>query len=411
MFHYMTSICVDSRVLGTKQHLLKSSGFSWASSVPKNAWYLSGHIKDDYDMCLDTLLKLECVDLSIEPPERFVNAMKHMISHSSDHWPPPWQYVMPVKAHKEFTRSLIDSIDVAINEIDLSFYKAIWVPGNRVLQSLRSAHVSQADWEHYMSTGGGNVSALKTFLPNPNGELARTTYDRFRSRTGRLSVSSGPDILTLKREHRSILRSMYGPAGTICYLDFAALEARVLLYEAGHRCEDVDLYQYLNNELFGGREKRNNIKAAVISQLYGMSVSSLEKKLDIHGEDLKTFVSKVKGYFNTKKLLKRVKTKFVKDGYIRNRYGRRVNIDEPLDHLFINSYAQSTGVDVAMLGFEKIINDLKDLRARPLFLLHDAIVIDCHNDDIDRLIPSGKVKVKGYVQNFHIRLEDLHVQS
>ena len=74
----------------------------------------------------------------------------------------------------------------------------------------------------------------------------------------------------------------------------------------------------------------------------------------------------------------RVKAQFVATGKVINRYGRPVTIDEPLDHIFISYYGQSTGVDVTMLGFKQVIDTLakKAPRVRPIFLLHDSILFD-----------------------------------
>ena len=59
-----------------------------------------------------------------------------------------------------------------------------------------------------------------------------------------------------------------------------------------------------------------------------------------------------------------------KNGWITNMYGRRVQIDEPLDHILVNSYSQSTGADVAMLGFQDILQRFKKLPGVvPLYVL------------------------------------------
>jgi DNA polymerase I-like protein with 3'-5' exonuclease and polymerase domains len=216
----------------------------------------------------------------------------------------------------------------------------------------------------------------------------------------------------LKREYRSkLLRSVH-PGGSILSLDFAALEARVLLYEAGGRCEETDLYGMIVRDVFHGEASRNAVKGAVISELYGSSREALGRALSIQGKELETFVSKIKRLFKTGALLKRVKAEFVKNGWITNRYGRRVKVDEPLNHIFVNYYAQSTGADVALLGFSEILSRLKLLEGiRPIFLLHDALIIDCPKEHVDAVKAQTSVKVAGYVQKFYVKVETVSCTS
>jgi DNA polymerase I-like protein with 3'-5' exonuclease and polymerase domains len=217
-------------------------------------------------------------------------------------------------------------------------------------------------------------------------------------------VKSGPQILTLKREHRDlVVPSM--PNGKIMYVDFAALEARVLLYEAGGQCSDVDLYGMIARDLFGGTVSRDAVKLAVISELYGSGKHTLGETLQISGDPLDRFIAKIKGFFKTNDLKARVKDQYVKLGYIRNRHGRMVKIDEPIDRIFVNSYAQSTGVDVSLLGFNELLKSLKHTKCRPLFVLHDALIVDVPEESVDELMQIESVKVPGYVQSFKLKVQ------
>jgi hypothetical protein len=261
-----------------------------------------------------------------------------------------------------------------------------------------------ASWAAFVETGLGNVPAVKSFKPGDDGFAKNVIYDRFKTLTGRLTVDSGPQILTLKREHRSMLRSIYGNDGSIFALDFAALEARILLYEYGRKCEDVDLYGMMARELGYDRKA---VKAAVISELYGSSKRALGERLGIEGQELDEFVKKVKSYFNTSELLARIKPQFITSGKVINRHGRQVVVDEPLDNILIAYYGQSTGVDITMLGFNYVVKTLAKVapRVRPVFLLHDSILLDVHNDDLAAVKLIDSVRVQGYVQRFPLRLE------
>lgn len=318
----------------------------------------------------------------------------------------PWAKVLPGKEHQGFTKRLVEEVTVAMAGAPLDYYRTVWVPGNAVLRSLERVEVDLAGWAALEQAGEGNVAAIRSFKPTANGLAMRVHYDRFKTLTGRLTVESGPQILTLKREHRKIIKSIHGDHGGIYALDFAALEARILLYEYGRKCDDPDLYGMIAREL--GKD-RKAIKGAVISELYGSSKWALGKHLGIEGRELDTFVKNVRAYFKTDELLKRVKAQYVATDKVINRYGRPISIDEPIDRIFVSYYGQSTGVDVTMLGFNQVIETLrkKAPKTRPVFLLHDAIFLDVPNDELAEVQKIKHVKVKGYVQKFPLKLEKI----
>jgi hypothetical protein len=350
-------------------------------------------------MCLDTLARLEGVPLPVEPPKKYTTAMSHLMSGSV---PPPWALVMTPRDHRAHVENIVNAANGVLATISKNYYVNTWVPQSVVLGSLQPPRISEERYGAILAEGGTNFRLVEGFKPDRTGHAPPIAYDRFGTRTGRLTVASGPNILTLKKEYRDMIVPSH-PGGKIVYLDFAALEARVLLYEAGGRCDNPDLYSHINDDLFGGSAPRKSVKAAVISELYGSSKAALGAVLGIAGRELDDFVGRVKGYFKIAELRKRLKDEFVKTGAITNRYGRRVPIDEPLDHILVNSYAQSTGVDVSLLGFSDIVSRLADREGvRPLYVLHDALILDVPPEHLDAVMEIKHVTVPGYVQKFPI---------
>ena len=343
--------------------------------------------------------------LDVVPPAPFLNQMS-VFSGSLGGVNVPWQKVMPARAHQAFIKKLVDETVVALEQASTDYYRSVWVHGNGIFRALKRCAIDRSTWDALVAAGLGNVPAIRSFEPNKDGLASSIVYDRLKTLTGRLTVHAGPQILTLKREHRRMLRSVYGEKGSIYAYDFAALEARILLYEYGRKCEELDLYGMIAKELGYDRKA---VKGAVIAKLYGMNDWALGKHLGIEGKELHAFLRKFDAHFSVEDLLKRVKAQFVATGKVVNRYGRQVTVDEPLDNIFISYYGQSTGVDVAMLGFKQVVDILakKVPRARPVFLLHDAIFIDAHNDDLSLLQEITHLKVKGYVQRFPLKLEKI----
>lgn len=397
-------VCIDSSVIGTEKNLIirdsGTGGLSWSTFVPNDAWHFDGTIKHVPTKCFDTLLMLAGIELNVLPAKEHVKIMNTVMSGSIVNI--PWRFVLPAAAHRTFLKGIIDQVVGVIHKLPVRYFEQAWVPGTAVFESLRRAHV---DATRYAKLSKSKAQGIDSFCPDRAGYAPEIEYNRFSTVTGRLTVASGPRILTLKKEFRDVITPEAGENGSIVSIDFISLEARVLLYEAGHSCVEPDLYQSIGDRL---KYERKAVKGAVISELYGSSKHALGKLLKIKGEQLDEFVNHVKSYFNTEVLLKRLKSEFYKNGHILNAYERPIKMDEPLDHLFINYYAQSTGVDVSLLGFSQIVRDISPLNGvRPLFLLHDALILDVPNKHFDEIKKIKQVVVPGYKDAFPLKVEKM----
>lgn len=400
----MISICVSSTILGTQKHLVCNidGTFSWVTVPPGDTLFFTGEIKDKN--CFDTLLKLGCKEINVLPDEKFIKSIRSLTKRENI----PWQKTMPFKTHRDFTKRIVSDIMDAMDKLPVKYLETTWEHGNDVLSSLGDIYVDTDKYGEIIRSGEGNRSALKSFKPDIDGLVQRPTYDRFGARTGRMTISSGADILTLKKEHRKMLKSRFGDEGSIVSLDFAALEVRICLYEAGNSFDDNDLYESIVNNVFNGTISRNLVKKAMISELYGQKEKTLKKTLGISDDKFHEFSRKLKDLFKRQTLLDRIKNDFIENGsFIHNKHGRCIMIDEPLDKIFVNSYAQATGVDVVLLGFKQIIDAVKCDDIVPIAMIHDAMLFDCKNVMLDVLKSCDKVVVDGYKQSFIVKFEQV----
>lgn len=399
--------CVGKNLIGAQSNLIYDDGkLMFADDAPDDCWLLDGTLKPG-TWCMDTLFKLEHVVPSVTPEEKFIRAMMLVAPGVADI---PWSSVLPDDAYRAFIKNLIKSIIEAMATIPTNYYVGTWVPSGAILDKLRPAKIDRRRWSELMGSedNATNRSVLETFEPDSSGFAAPVVYDRMKTRTGRLSVLSGPQILTLKRSYRDLITSRFGANGMIVYVDFASLEVRIILHESGRWFEEADIYAKLAGDIFDGKVDRSVIKGAVISELYGVSHQRLGKILNMGVNDVQRFVSVVRTYFDVDSLLMRIRNQYARHGYVKNRYGRKVLVDEPLDYMLINSYVQSTGVDVSLLGFSNLVNALERKRivAEPIFILHDAMLLDIHKDELQNVIDMTKtVRVKGYVQRFHLHVD------
>lgn len=393
----MSSFCVSSDVLGSEKHMqVSDDGFRTLDRLPVDEWILGRTVDPRRRRCLNTALRLARADVDLLPPERWVKAMSHLTKG-----PVLWSAALPPDEYRTFVKNLIKGVLGNLRQLPKEYCETTWTSCGELLSSLKPAKV---DGPLFRELSSGNPS-METFRPGGGGFASPVVYDRFGTRTGRLTVASGPNILTLKKEHRRVLRSFY-PDGKICYLDFSSLEARIILYEAGVVPRGDDVYTQISEDLFGGRMSRDTVKVAVLSELYGSSKAALGNRLSIGGKQLDDFVASIRSYFRTPELKARLKEEYTNGGKIHNKYGRPLFIDDPsADHLLVNTYTQSTGVDVSLLGFKSIVDSLGTDGIRPLFVLHDALILDVRGDRLADVEAIESIEVPGFAKKFVLKLE------
>lgn len=397
----MRRFCIDSRCLGAEKHIVgDQDGYLWSDSVPRDAWHLSGELKSA--RCLDSLFKI----VGHSPatvPEKHLSAMKCVMSGSTFHHV-PWMHSVPRETFRIFFKNLVQGTMDVFSELPFEYYECAWGAGTRVLSALKPAKVDVTSLQTELESSGTNVNILEGFRPNRVGFAQVPVYDRFATRTGRLTIVEGPNILVLKKSLRKIIKSSFED-GTICSLDFRALEARIVLAESGQYSQSEDMYAEMAESLFDGKLSRDAVKTAVIAELYGISRASLRLRLGVNERTLDSFICKIQEHFKLEEFRKRLEGELEKTGKIKNKFGRPLQVPQGHKNLLVNTYAQSTGVDVAMLGFDKIIKRLGSDGVRPIFVLHDAIIFDVREDKLPEVEAICDVDIPMYQQNFPVKFE------
>lgn len=217
--------------------------------------------------------------------------------------------------------------------------------------------------------------------------------------TGRLSIESGPNILHLKREHRDIFVSRFGEDGAILQVDFKSLEPRIL---ALLQKDDVPNDIYTDIVKFIGKDiDRDLVKKATLATIYGMSRYNLATMLKV--DNTKEIIEKINEYFGISLFQKSLSIDLAENKKIQNFYGRNIFVEQGNEHLLVNYFTQSTGVDVSLMGFNQIIDNIKkeELNIDPVFILHDALILDVHKDSVKQLknIIQDGIIIPGFKNN------------
>jgi len=385
------------QLLGADHGLVvDSDGYRWSSRRPPECWAVRGETRHDEDAnSLDELARLESRKLQALPPDQFVSSLRTI---SGDR--PMWRYALPQAAYRSFVDRLVSDATSFLESADTGYYSGCWLPHRRVFSSM--ARMAAPDPGLFSAETDWDASS---FRPR-GGYCDRLVYDRFGTRTGRLTVASGPSVLTLRKDLRKFLRSRRGDSGVLLQVDFSALEVRLLAADVSKHVPVGDPYQELADEL--GMDRRS-AKLALISTTYGSSDRGLASSLGVDLAAARRVIEAIHRSHGVEAQVSRLRAEHSRLGYVRNRYGRRVETPDASDGLLLNSYLQSTGVDVALWGFLQVIDRIPEGHGAPVALIHDAMVLDVSRDLADRIGADLSVTVPGYDGKFPLKVEPLNV--
>jgi len=269
-----------------------------------------------------------------------------------------WLKALGVKGLQKNLLKYRESLLPIVEKMEAYGYVDTLIKGRTVFEHLQPVRVDTMKVRSLIDGG----THLNSFLPKTGSYCEPIRYSH-GSRTGRLTVKSGPRVLTLSKENRGILKSRY-PNGSIYIIDFICLEPRLALYATGRKSE-IDIYGEIAN-ITG--ETRAKSKIATLSFIFGASSH------DYMSDNLKRYIH---NHFAVNSLLRTIV-----DCEGRNGFGRNLHVEE--ERHLIPHWVQSTAVDVCLLGFSDLVKKIENL-ADPLFLVHDALFIDIPENNL-RLI-------------------------
>ena len=181
------------------------------------------------------------------------------------------------------------------------------------------------------------------------------------TKTGRLTTNpSGFPILTLKKEHRSILEPNND---WFVELDYNAAELRVLLALLDKPLPQEDIHKWNMQNVFKTEGSRADAKKRAFAWLYNPE-----------SEDVK-----MNQVYDRDEVLKRHW-----DGHTVNTvFNRNIPADR---HHALNYIVQSTCADMVLEQANKVFQRLTGKRTKIAFIIHDSIVLDFADEDRRALV-------------------------
>ena len=190
----------------------------------------------------------------------------------------------------------------------------------------------------------------KFIIPNlSDGKLDAVRYIRTKTKTGRLTVVAGPNVLTMHSGLRKGVIDGYS-------IDFVSIEPNVLLVSQ-NRKPRTDIYDEIRREVFKDSISRAKVKIATMAALYG---SGRQDK----------FAKNIEDYFKVDETVSILESQVV-DDRIKNLFDRPIFLNGARGKHLLALWLQSSAADAALLGF---YNFAKQVEIVPHWIIHDGLI-------------------------------------
>ncbi|MEG6584625.1 DNA polymerase I [Dendrosporobacter sp. 1207_IL3150] len=264
-------------------------------------------------------------------------------------------------------------------------------------------------------------------LVNKTTNRIHTTFNQLVTATGRLS-SSDPNLqnIPIRSEVGKQIRELFVPGNGYKHLmsaDYSQIELRVLAHMSGDNnlmeafTQNQDVHTRTAAEVFGVNmddvttEMRGKAKAVNFGIVYGISDYGLSRDLGVTRKEAAQYIE---SYFNkcigVKVFIDRVVKEAHEFGYVTTIFGRRRYLPDINSSNFnqrsfaertaMNTPIQGTAADIikkAMLNVHNSLND-KNLKSRMLLQVHDELVLEVADGEVEQVINIVKQSMENAVQ-------------
>jgi len=298
--------------------------------------------------------------------------------------------VIPQEKISIHLQNCLRRIQEVLQDEENADYLVTYLAVKRFLHDLTRASVDAAALRSLISRCQYSAvrTSLESFLPLADGLSQAVEYSTVRTATGRLTVREGPQILTVPGSARACIQSSFSN-GQVLQIDIISAEPKFALHLRGID-PPKDVYDHIARTILEDQVTREQAKLITLCALYGQSAKKLGEQLppDVGARGV---IQRTKTYFDRDFLLSRLKTES-KQGVLRNAIGRPLNIPDDNPHLLVSYYLQSSVSEGSILMFSRFIEETK-LTCQPLFVIHDALIIDCDQESAEKMLQNSELKL------------------
>jgi DNA polymerase-1 len=296
-----------------------------------------------------------------------------------------------------------------------------WSTGARVLDELaeQGHQLPQKilEWRQITKLKSTYTDALPGYI-NPATKRVHTNYALAATPTGRLS-SSEPNLQNIPirtEEGRKIRRAFVAaPGNKLVSADYSQIELRLLAEIADVPAlrkaftDGLDIHAMTASEMFGVPVKgmpadvRRRAKAINFGIIYGISAFGLANQLAIPRDEAGAYIKKYFERFpGIRAYMDETKAFAKQNGYVMTLFGRKchypdiVNSNPSIrafnERAAINARLQGSAADIirrAMIRMDETLTK-KKLGAQMLLQVHDELVFEVPDDEVDKTLPIVK---------------------
>jgi DNA polymerase I len=273
------------------------------------------------------------------------------------------------------------------------------------------------EWRLLAKLKSTYTDALPNYI-HPDTGRVHTSYQLASTTTGRLA-STEPNLQNIPirtAEGRSIRKAFVAEKGKkLISADYSQIELRVLAHMADTPtlrqafADDLDIHAMTASEMFGvpiqGMDPavRRRAKAINFGIIYGISSVGLAAQLGIGrseaGAYIKTYFERFPGI---RDYMEAMKAEARRQGYVKTLFGRKVHYPEintknpslrgNYERAAINAPIQGSAADIIRRAMIRMVPALTEagLTARMLLQVHDELVFEASEDEIDKTMEVAK---------------------
>ena len=250
-------------------------------------------------------------------------------------------------------------------------------------------------------------------MVNATTGRVHTTYSQTGAVTGRLA-SNDPNLQNIPirtPQGRRIREAFIAPAGCrIVSADYSQIELRIMAHISGEPAlkrafeRGDDVHKATAAEVFGvpldkvSTDERRAAKTINFGLIYGMSAFGLAQNLDIERATAQAYIdSYFARYPSVRRYMEETRAKARDEGYVETVFGRRLRLPEArsgspqrrqaAERAAINAPMQGTAADLIKMAMVSVQDalDAKRLRAKLIMQVHDELVLEVPDGEIDEV--------------------------
>ncbi|MEG1008869.1 MAG: DNA polymerase, partial [Clostridia bacterium] len=252
------------------------------------------------------------------------------------------------------------------------------------------------------------IDGLKNKIKN---NRIHTTFMQTVAETGRLS-STDPNLqnIPVRLELGSRIRSFFVAQNNykIMDADYSQIELRILSHMSDDInlkkafIDNIDVHTLTASEIFNvdikdvTKEMRSKAKAINFGIVYGISDYGLAKNIDSSVSDANKYITNyLEKYSNVKVFMDKLITDARINRYVTTMFNRRRYVDEinnsnkniskSSERISMNAPIQGTAADIIKLAMNDIYTKLKNYKSKLIMQVHDELIIEVENSEIDEI--------------------------